>query len=85
MGFFSKFSKALKFVDVIGFAIEAMADGKLTPDEIAKGIDKGLDTAGIKGIDSNDIQVSDSDQLGSGGFAIHFSPKVKEKLTVEFD
>ena len=72
--------KALKFTPVIAEAIEAMADGKLEPNEIVDILDEGLDAAGIRGLDNDDIYVQD---LPDGGFSVNFSAKAKKKLSVE--
>ena len=73
--------KALNFIPVITEAIEAMADGKLEPNEIVDILDEGLDAAGIKGLANDDILVEDRP---GDGFSIHFSEKAKSKLSVKF-
>ena len=72
--------KALNFIPVIAEAIEAMADGKLEPNEIVDILDEGFDAAGIKGLDNNDIYVEDRPD---GGFSVNFSAKAKSKLSVK--
>ena len=77
--YFKYMNKAMQFIPVIGEAMMAMADGVLKPDEIVSVLDKGLDAAGIKGLDDNDIYVELKDD---GGFAIYFSEKAASKLSV---
>lgn len=77
--YFKYMNKAMQFIPVIGEAMMAMADGVLKPNEIVSVLDKGLDAAGIKGLDDNDIYV---EVKPGNGFAIHFSEKAASKLSV---
>ena len=72
--------KVLDFVP-IGYDIyEALEDGVLDAGEIVGLAIDGMDAAGIKGLDGDDIWVED---LDDGGFSINFSAKAKKKLSVE--
>ena len=80
MNYFKAARKAFGFVDVIMEAADAISDGVLTPEEITKILDEGIDAIGISGIDSKDISIENRDD---GGFAIVFSEKVVKKLSID--
>ena len=78
--YFKYFSKALNFIPAIALTVEAFEDGVLKPDEIVTIIDRGLDAAGIQGLDDADIVVQLADD--GEGFAVHFSAKAARRLAV---